>query len=133
MVNSVGKSILLIEPDILLGKRYAHALTGHGHKIRRATNAQDAITSLDSHLPDLILLEISMQDHNGIEFLYELHSYADTAKIPILLLTNVAYDDLGISDQLGKQFSIAGYCYKPKTTVTKLAQEVASIKLGASV
>lgn len=60
--------ILLVEPDISLGKLYTSSLELSGYSVSHCRTAQDAITSADENIPDLVLLEIEIAIHNGIEF-----------------------------------------------------------------
>lgn len=64
--------VLLIEPDKLLAKTYQAALKTSGHKVRVASNSQDAINIADKTTPDIVVMELQLVGHSGIEFLYEL-------------------------------------------------------------
>lgn len=52
-------------------------------------NAIAAITALNHHLPDLIILEILLNGPDGFTFLNELLSYGDTAAVPVLVVTSL--------------------------------------------
>lgn len=58
-------------------------------------NAIDAMAELENGLPDLIILDVMLIGPDGFSFLNELISYEDTAKIPIVLVSEL---DLGQVD-----------------------------------
>ncbi len=114
------KHILLIEPDKILAQTYKKALEQAGYKVHWETVAQAGITSVDHALPILIILEVQLVAHNGIEFLYELRSYADWKDVPVVLLTGVPEVELGLTDEIKKSLGIIAYCYKPQTSLQQL-------------
>lgn len=52
-------------------------------------DAISAIGSIDTDLPDVILLDIMLSGPDGFTFLNELVSYHDTARIPVALITSL--------------------------------------------
>lgn len=119
--------ILLVEPDSILAKTYAASLTQRGHHILRAQDAQSAINATDAVTPDCIVLEIQLPHHNGIEFLYELRSHADWQTIPVIILSQVALDRIGLDKDKMKELGVVGFCYKPETSLTMLNMLVEDI------
>lgn len=118
-------NILLVEPDIQLAKTYRIALEAAGHSVRTAATAQDGIFRADERAPELILLELQLVSHSGIEFLYELRSYPEWMHIPVVALTHVPPAEFIDSwDLLESQLGVAKYVYKPRTTLVKLLQTV---------
>lgn len=81
------KHILLIEPDKILSENYRLSFQKSGYKIQITHDAQAAIYAVDKIKPDLIVLEIQLASHSGIEFLYELRSYSDWQNIPVIILS----------------------------------------------
>jgi len=63
--------ILLIEPDRPLAGSYCQALETAGHQVVLCAGAQSAIFATDSRIPDVIVLELQLIEHSGIEFLYQ--------------------------------------------------------------
>ena len=108
-------NVLVVEPDELLAKTYRRILTDSGYYVRSSTNAQDAIIDIDSTKPDLIIVEIQLRLHNGIELLNEIRSYPDLSEIPIIVLTYVP--EASFSSLLNdKQLKIVKYLYKSQAT-----------------
>lgn len=118
------RHILLIEPDKVLAKTYKAALGRAGFLVDWQPNAQGAISSVDSKLPALIVLDVQLPKHNGVEFLYELRSYPDWQNIPVVILSAVTEDELGLTSQAKTKLSIAGYLYEPHTKLSELIQVV---------
>ncbi|MGZ6004817.1 MAG: response regulator [Candidatus Saccharimonadales bacterium] len=119
--------ILLIEPDINLGRIYQHFLQAVGHEVRWRTTAQAALTSVDANKPALVVLELQLAAHNGIEFLYEFRSYQDWQSIPVIIHSQVPPLLKAISPMLWDELGIAGYYYKPSTKLKDLARAVDSV------
>lgn len=117
-------SILLIEPDAALAAVYKTALTSSDMSVVLAMHAADAIAAADTKTPDLVLLELQLAGHSGVEFLYEFRSYAEWQMTPIILLTNVNQRALALSPQQQTSLGIARYLYKPSTSLHQLQTTV---------
>jgi DNA-binding response OmpR family regulator len=118
--------ILLIEPDRLLADTYRQALESAGHWVVMCAGAQSAIFAADEIKPDMVILEIQLVGHSGIEFLYEFQSYPDWQNIPVLIQSNVpAGEFAGSWDMLQAQLGVRAYFYKPLTTIRTLLASVA--------
>ena len=119
--------ILLIEPDRLLARTYREALEADGHSVRICAGAQAAISSADITRPDIVLMELQLVEHNGVEFLYEFRSYADWQSIPVIVHTQVpASEFAGSRELLMRDLGVHEYLYKPYTTLQMLRRSVAS-------
>lgn len=118
-------SILLIEPDRLLADSYCLALASAGHQVGVCPSAQAGIMVADQVNPDLVVLEIQLVEHSGIEFLYEFRSYPEWQAVPVLIHSNVPLSefeaDLGL---LRTELGVTGYLYKPQTTLNQLITAV---------
>lgn len=117
--------ILLIEPDRLLALTYRQALSQAGHQVLSCPGAQAGITAADKIQPELIILELQLVEHSGIEFLYEFRSYPEWQTIPVLIHTNVPPAEFnGSWDILGRELGIETYLYKPRTSLKQLISTV---------
>jgi len=117
--------ILLVEPDRLLADTYKKALAKDGHTVKTAATAQAAITTADDKQPDLVILEVQLVEHSGIEFLYEFRSYPEWQDIPVLIHSNVPPAEFNDSQQILKnQLGVDYYLYKPRTTLQELLYSV---------
>ncbi len=117
--------ILLIEPDRVLAKLYHHAIVGRGHSVVPCASAQAAVLSADQQTPDLVVLELQLIEHSGIEFLYEFRSYGEWQDIPVIAHTQVPISEFAANWQLFKQeLGIAAYLYKPTTSLRQLLANI---------
>lgn len=116
--------ILLIEPDTKLGDIYQRALEQADHKVHVVAHAQDAVHSADRSKPEVILLELQLASHNGIEFLYEFRSYTEWQAIPVVLLTMVPPASLQITRDMMSDFGIVDCLYKPATNLKQLVNAI---------
>ena len=120
-------AILLIEPDKQLARSYRQALQTAGHQVHWQNDAQAALAVLDENKLDLIVLELHLANHNGVEFLYELRSYPDCDHIPVILHTMVPADHPGLGHGFWPQLGIHDYLYKPQTSLAQLVRRVDSL------
>jgi two-component system cell cycle response regulator DivK len=106
-------------------------LEAQGYAVDWAAHAQDAVELADAHKPDLVLLELQLAGHNGIEFLYEFRSYSEWARVPIMLFTAVGPHAIGMTAELMEQFGIERCLYKPATTLKQLLRAIREVGVTA--
>lgn len=117
--------ILLIEPDRLLAESYVQALQAAGHEVNAASSAQAAVLAADAIRPDLVILELQLVEHSGIEFLYEFRSYPDWQEVPVLIHTQVPAAEFNDSWELLRgELGVREYLYKPHTSLKRLTASV---------
>lgn len=122
--------ILLIEPDRLLAETYRRTLKSQGHSVMICASAQTAIYGADEHRPDLVILELQLIGHSGIEFLYEFRSYPDWQAVPVLIFSAVPAGEFTGSWQLLKrELGVRAYLYKPLTSLASLLRSVNDVAL----
>ena len=118
--------ILLIEPDVVLARTYAEALTHAGHQAVVAQTAQAAIHAADDHTPDLVVLELQLPAHNGIEFLYEFRSYPEWQAVPVIVNSYTPPQELApLRETLATSLGVRALHYKPRTTLQLLLRSIA--------
>jgi CheY-like chemotaxis protein len=117
--------ILLLEPNTLLAATYVALFKHCGYEATSVLNGQAAIQAADARTPDVVVCELQLGEHNGIEFLHEFRSYPEWRSIPVVVLTTLppsrseAYlptlqVDLGVHEVL----------YKPSTSLADLLDAV---------
>ncbi|HEX7368327.1 MAG TPA: hypothetical protein VF261_01570, partial [Candidatus Saccharimonadales bacterium] len=87
----------------------------------------------DAAAPDLVILEMQLVSHSGVEFLYEFRSYPEWQRVPVLVHSVVPPGEFQGSRQLlCEHLGVERYLYKPRTSLAKLLRtvdEFASIKV----
>jgi DNA-binding response OmpR family regulator len=117
--------ILLIEPDRILARTYMTALKLDGHTVQVCATAQTAVFCADEMKPDVIVMELQLVGHSGIEFLYEFRSYPDWQEIPVVIVTNVPAGEFTDSWQILKtELGATAYHYKPLMNLQTLRAAV---------
>lgn len=118
-------TILLIEPDRVLAETYFQSLTAAGHTVVACAGAQAAILAADQTPPDLVVVELQLVEHSGIEFLYEFRSYPEWQAIPVVAHTQVPPAEFrGNSQLLQTELGVQTYLYKPRTTLRQLLRSI---------
>lgn len=116
--------ILFIEPDRTLAKAYGSALKRAGHTVKHFVDAALAMQAADTNRPDLLIIELQLARHNGVDFLYEFRSYREWQTIPVVILSIVPPHEAGMGDSIWQQLGVAAYCYKPHTSLASLVTTV---------
>ncbi len=81
------KQIAIVEDEAALRDNYSASLARHGYQIKTYANRRAALQAFDSHLPDLAIIDISLEDEaeGGFDLCRELR--ARSAELPIIFLT----------------------------------------------
>ena len=114
--------ILLLEPDVLLARNISTLLKNKGHNISWHRDAQSAISSIDKNIPDLIICELHLTGHSGVEFLYELRSYVEWQSIPLIIFSHAP--DAEPKKEQWRELNVSSYHYKPTTKLADIARVV---------
>jgi len=81
-------------------------LTHHGYTVLLAQNGFEAIETAGSEIPDLVVMDVMLQDMDGVQIASELRKHAKTRHIPILAVTAKTFTDESMpnvfNDILGK-------------------------------
>lgn len=112
--------ILLLETDRQTAKTTA-AYLGAEHAVTVVNTAQAAIHALDDNTIDLVVMEMALPEHNGIEFLYELRSYTDLRTLPVIVFCLSAMRPAE-AEQLVTQLGVTAICQKGFTTLKQLVK-----------
>ena len=98
MTEEDTKTILVVddEPDV---RQYLKAiLEDAGFDVLTAEDGQAALDIIKTDKPDFISLDLMMPKKSGHKLLYELKRDKELEKIPVLIVTAHAKDELGKSD-----------------------------------
>ena len=105
--------IFCVEDDIGIRNMMVYTLNASGFGAEGFSDGPALFEALESHIPQLILLDIMLPGMDGIEILKLLRSHHATADIPVIMATakGTEYDkvvglDLGADDYLTKPFGM---------------------------
>jgi CheY-like chemotaxis protein len=106
------------------------ALVDAGFTVETAVDGLDAMAKVRQRPPDAISLDLVMPHHSGARFYRELQKDARLSKIPVLIVTGHARDDLGGPDF--EEMTLRGpgvYLEKPVSPDTFVSAIRALLKL----
>lgn len=108
----MAKNILLIEDDLDIARVVRHSLEGAGYQVCQEINLENILKQIHISKPDLIILDLIIEDKDGFEVCRKLKRDPQMAHIPILILSSrdgeadiVAGLELGAEDYMTKPFS----------------------------
>jgi DNA-binding response OmpR family regulator len=81
------QTVLVVEDDTALRRMYRSALTLAGFDVIEAEDAVSALRSLDQYSLDLVILDVMLPTLSGLAVQQELASHAQTASIPVMIVT----------------------------------------------
>lgn len=103
------RRILVVDDEERMVRFIRLNLEHDGFRVSEAFNGNQAINSVRSSLPDLVLLDVMMPDMDGFEVLRLIR---ETSKVPVIMLTAKGEEDdrvrgleLGADDYITKPFS----------------------------
>lgn len=124
--------ILIVDDESTILELFKYIFEDAGHKVALAHNGRQALDALRDTTPDFIVLDVSMPEMSGKEFVIELNRLAGKeprlGRIPFVVLTGENFMDA----ELNKVFSKArGFvCCFPKMTPPEKVLEKAEEILG---
>lgn len=124
MVSS-HKRILLIEDEVEIVEMYTTAFQEAGFELENASSGSEArekinkINKEETTNFDLILLDLSLPDISGLEFLRDLRNSKKTQEIPVVVLSNYTGEDIKKECQ---KLGIDEYIVKVEVTPQELVE-----------
>ncbi|WP_436520833.1 response regulator transcription factor [Actinoplanes sp. HUAS TT8] len=104
--------VLVVDDDPTVLEIVETVLRSGGLDVATSRNGRDGLRAAHEHVPDIAVLDVTMPDMTGLEMCRALRDDAETANVPIILLTgrgqwlDVASGfDAGADDYLVKPFT----------------------------
>jgi PAS domain S-box-containing protein len=105
-----AKTILVVDDEANIRCFIDHELTRHGYQVIQAGGGREALDLARKYHPDLITLDISMPDLNGLDVTAIIKNDPDTRDIPILIISVMEEQQralqLGANDYINKPASM---------------------------
>jgi len=99
------------QPDMLA--LIVRALEDEQYTVSKATGGAEALQTIDTRLPDLVVLDYKMSGMDGLDVMKTLRANAGTQALPVLMLTAMTDEpstragfEAGVTDYVTKPFSI---------------------------
>lgn len=131
MKIKIKPTVLVVEDDRELAEMYQLQLEAAGYGVRLAQTAQGALGELEKHSIGLIIVDILLAKQNGLSILHELRSYSDWSNIPVIILSNVSANELGVNRKLLRELGVRAYLEKSQTKAATLQAAVAAATQGS--
>ncbi|TAL69283.1 MAG: response regulator [Bacteroidetes bacterium] len=97
-MKNLNKTVLVVDDEADVRNYLKSALSNYGFEVLLASDGLEALEILKNQVPDLISLDLVMPKHSGIKFYRDLQKNKQWLKIPVLIVTGHARDELGKVD-----------------------------------
>lgn len=92
-------NILLVEDDSWVAECYLSWLTKAGHLVKWVRSAQAALDAFDEDKVELVILDVMLPLHNGIQVLHNMATHDDMLDVPVIVCSsNIPPEDLWWSE-----------------------------------
>ena len=98
MTRAEDKTVLVVDDEPNVRDYLAQILRDAGFHVVTASDGGEALEIIQKQRPDFISLDLVMPKKSGHKLLYELRKDKELARIPTLIVTAHARDELGKSD-----------------------------------
>ena len=102
---------LVVDDSITMRRVTERLLERNNMRVITAKDGVEAVSVLQDHRPDIILLDVEMPRMDGYEFASHVRGNPDMADLPIIMITSRVSDkhraraiELGVNDYLGKPY-----------------------------
>lgn len=106
-----GKLVLLVDDDQDILEVYELILLKAGYRVEKALDGHAALGKMDSHLPDVVVLDLMMPNCSGFEVLLALQEKKGP-KPPIIVVTGV-YRDAETAQKVRSEPMVFDFLIKP--------------------
>jgi len=83
-----SQKILMADDDQDCRELFSFMLRTAGYEVIAVSSGLEALEKLDDIIPDLIILDVMMNEMDGFTALKNIKRYDETKDIPVIILTN---------------------------------------------
>jgi len=113
MGNNTSLNVLVVDDSLIIRRNISNILEELGHTVvSEATNGQEAITMYKEYKPDVVTMDITMPDMNGIDALELIRDFSPDVKI--IMMTAHGQEDMVIK---AIKAGAKAYILKPVTSI----------------
>jgi two-component system alkaline phosphatase synthesis response regulator PhoP len=136
--NPVPQKIAIVEDESNIYELIKFNLEKQGYDVVGTHNGGVALELLETHRPDLLILDLMLPNKDGLSILKELRQHALLKELPVVVLTarDTEFDkvlgfDVGADDYLTKPFSIKELTARVKAVLRRSDKaEEAILRMG---
>jgi two-component system chemotaxis response regulator CheY len=116
-------TILVVDDSNLSRKTSRRILEAGGHQVREVADGMSALEQYALDRPDLVLLDVTMADMNGLEVLRQLRAIDPAARVVM-----ATADVQSSTRELARLGGAAGFVTKPLNEAVVLAAVTAALQ-----
>ena len=131
--DGTGKRILVVDDDRNLRKIIQTNLELAGYAVTTAASGDEALTTLDSMQPDLVVLDVMMPLMDGYEVARRIRRHPANTHVPIIMLTakaevedKLAGFEAGVDDYMTKPFG-------PQELLARVKAKIRRVEVDSSL
>jgi len=107
--------ILVLDDDPVVGGCVIRALEKQGFVGQMSNNVFDAMVIVNEEVPEMIFLDVFLTGPDGFTFLNEMASYADTMKVPVVVMSEKDFSAFDLS-----AYNVVGFLNKNTMTPAEI-------------
>ena len=123
----VGRSIVVVDDDPVMGKLYQAGLGARGAEVRVVTTGEDALELLGHHLVDLVIVDKGLPGLSGDDLVRALRDTERAAELPIVMVSG--HGDVA-ERMLSYTAGVTDYVIKPVSMTELMAKVSALLRHG---
>jgi two-component system cell cycle response regulator len=124
-----GTEILIAEDSLTQAERLRYFLEKNGFVVRCARNGRQALDMVAEQCPRLVVSDIVMPEVDGYELCRRLRQEAETADLPVILLTALSETTDVISGLASGATDFLGKPYNEQSLVARIRRALANSEL----
>jgi CheY-like chemotaxis protein len=114
-----GAKVLIVDDVPKNIQMLGSVLRGEGYQVIPATSGEQTLRAVETHRPDLILLDVMMPEMNGHEVIQRLRDDPEVRDIPVIFVTALTDED---DEKTGLDLGAVDYITKPINIPITLAR-----------
>lgn len=124
------QSVLIVEDENSISNFLATVLNANQYNVLKARDGREALMMVQSHCPELVLLDLGLPDMEGMEIIRSIRSWSE---LPIIVVSardgekdKVEALDLGADDYITKPFATSELLARIRTALRHSVKRMGS-------
>ncbi len=120
----MSKKVLIVEDDAFLKNLASTKLTKEGYEVFSAGSVEELDTIIESHTPDIILLDLLLPGTDGFGILKKIRENIKLTETPVIIFSNLS-DEKDI--QQAKALGANHFMIKSNFTLDEIVAKIKEI------